>query len=71
MDNYTAGELAFRNGFAAALDLEKMRKRVCIGLQRTVFWCSRVTQEYCGSSGNCAACRAIAETIIEEANAGR
>ena len=71
MDNYTAGELAFRNGFAAALDPKKMRKRVCVGLQRTAFWCSRVTQEYCGSTGDCAACRAIAETIIEEANAGR
>ena len=64
---YVATEQAYNNGFAAALDEMSLCVAICHGMQHTpALACSEATRAYCGSVGDCRACRLIAQTIRKE-----
>lgn len=64
---YVATEQAYKNGFAAALDEMSLCVAICHGMQRTpALACSEATKTYCGSAGDCTACRLIANSIRRE-----
>lgn len=65
MTEHDYTELAYKNGFEAALNEEKLRALICNGFQKTPYRCDEATRAYCGSIGDCACCGLIARTIRE------
>lgn len=66
MTEYDYTELAYKNGFNAALETEPLRQSICKGLQHTTLACDKACKRMCNSTGECALCGTLAEAIRQE-----
>lgn len=66
MNIYDASEVAYKNGFAAALEEKSLRQAICDSLQKTNFACDEVCKRMCGSDGECAFCGSLVRGIREK-----
>ena len=65
MNQYDACEVAYKNGFSAALEETSLRQIICDSLQKTNFACDAVCKRMCGSDGSCAFCCTLTRSIRE------
>ena len=59
-------EVAYKNGYAKALEHDALAEAVCHGLQKTSLFCDEKLYAACRGSGSCNKCQIIAYTISEK-----